>query len=200
MTLALVLLDLQVGILRAPGLPWDDAATPDRVQNAAAELLAAARHAGACVVHVGVARARRPGLFDQARTAMAERTGKAPREIMALLPGTRDIDFLLTPTPDEEVVYKIGVSAFQGTALDGLLRSQSAREVVIAGAFTHMVVESTARQGFDLGYRISVCAEACCAPKQQVHDTALSVGIPNFARIASLADAKQRFAEGTAHA
>jgi len=196
MTPALILLDLQAGILRAPGLPWDDAATPDRVLGAAGELLAAARGAGACIVHVGVARSRRPGLFDRPRTAMAERLGKAPRDVMPLLPGTPEVAFLLPPAIDEEMVYKLGVSAFQGTALDGLLRSRGVRDLVIAGTFTHMVVESTARQGFDLGYRMTVCAEACCAPKQQVHEAALSVGIPNFARIASLAEAKRLFAEG----
>lgn len=186
MTISLILLDFQQGILRAPGLPWDDAETPDKVLRAAKILLAAARETGAPVIHVGVARARRSGLADEPRTAMADKLGKAPRQAMPLAPDTPDIAFLLEPKADEEQVYKTGVSAFHGTALDGHLRSQGARDVIIAGAFTHMVVESTARQGFDLGYALHVCSDASCAPKQQVHDTALSVGIPNFARVVDL--------------
>jgi Isochorismatase family len=39
----------------------------------------------------------------------------------------------------------------QGTRLDMLLRNGNIHDVVVAGAFTRMVVESTVRQGFDLG-------------------------------------------------
>jgi nicotinamidase-related amidase len=193
MTRALVLLDLQAGILRAPGLPWDDPATPDRVLQAAKKLLDAARSAKAPVVHVGVNRARHRGGFDQPRTAMADRLGKAPRDAMPLLAGTPEVAFLLQAEAEEDIVHKVGVSAFQGTQLDQLLRSHGVEEVVIGGAFTHMVVESTARQGFDLGYRMVVCSEICCAPKQQVHEGSLNTGIPNFARVVSLDEAAGRF-------
>jgi nicotinamidase-related amidase len=181
--IALVLLDLQRGILRAPGLPWDDPRIPDKVLEAAGRLLVAGRKAGVPVIHVGVARARRSGLLDEPRTAVADKSGKAPRQVMPLAPGTPDVEFLLEAGADEERVYKTGVSAFHGTALDGHLRSQGVRDVIIAGVFTHMVVESTARQGFDLGYVMHVCADACCAPRRQIHDSALSVGIPGFARV-----------------
>lgn len=183
MTSALVLLDIQRGILQAPGLPWDDPDTPDKMLNAAERLLTEARRAGVPVIHVGVARARRSGLFDEPRTTVADNTGKAPRQAMPLAPETVDVDFLLEPEADEERVYKIGVSAFQDTALDTHLRSQGIRDVMIAGAFTHMVVESTARQGFDLGYAMHVCADASCSPKQQIHDSSLTIGIPGFARV-----------------
>lgn len=198
MTVAVVLLDLQRGILHAPGLPWDDVGTPGRVLDAARCLLAGAREAGVPVIHVGVARARRSGLFDRPRTAVADKTGKAPRQAMPLAPGTADIDFLLEPHAEEERIFKMGVSAFHGTALDGHLRSQGVRDVIIAGTFTHMVVESTARQGFDLGYTMHVCAQACCAPKQQIHDTSLTVGIPAFARVHDL-EAALKLMEARAH-
>jgi nicotinamidase-related amidase len=186
MTVALVLLDIQRGILQAPGLPWDDPATPDKILNAARRLLDEARDARRPVIHVGVARARRSGSFDAPRTAVADSIGKSPRQAMPLAPGTSDIEFLLAPREDEDRVYKIGVSAFQGTALDTHLRSQGVSDVLIAGAFTHMVVESTARQGFDLGYAMHVCADASCAPKQQIHDASLATGIPGFARVHDL--------------
>lgn len=195
---ALVLLDLQQGILFSPAIVWENPDTAKNTLRVAGELLEAARRAGAPVVHVGVARPNARGAFDEIRTAGARKSGRAPRDILALANGSPDVAFLLPPAPGEEVVYKIGVSAFEGTRLDHLLRHAGVRDVVVAGAFTHMVVESTVRQGFDLGYRMTVAADACCAPAAAPHNNALATGIPNFAVVTAAADAAGLFAGGPA--
>lgn len=183
MSIALVLLDLQNGILLSERIAWEDPSTPKRVLGVAETLLGGARDAGALVVHVGVVRPHIRGTFDMLRTNTAEKSGRAPRDVLALSSGSNDVEFVLPPAPGEETVHKIGVSAFQGTRLDGLLRNTQTRDVVVAGAFTHMVVESTVRQGFDLGYRMIVVEDACCAPAAAPHYAALTVGIPNFALV-----------------
>ncbi len=74
---------------------------------------------------------------DEARPRAARRSAPA---------GTTDVELALLPRPDE-IVQKVGVSAFQNTRrLDSVLRNAGAMDVYVAGAFTHMVVESTARQ------------------------------------------------------
>lgn len=183
MSIALVLLDLQKGILLSERIAWEDPSTPMRVLGVAETLLGAARDAGSLVVHVGVVRPHIRGALDIARTGTAEKSGRVPRDVLALSSGSADVEFVLPPAPGEETVHKIGVSAFQGTRLDGLLRNARTRDVVVAGAFTHMVVESTVRQGFDLGYRMIVVEDACCAPAAAPHHAALTVGIPNFALV-----------------
>lgn len=193
MTLALVLLDLQKGIMLSDRIAWDDPGTPRRIVAAAEKLLDGARAANIPVIHVGVERSRRRGGFDSIRTANADKSGKPPRDVLSLAAGTHDVEFVLAPGSGEEIVHKIGVSAFQGTRLDALLRNDGVDDVFVAGAFTHMVVESTVRQGFDLGYRMSVISDACCSPVAGLHDSALSVGIPNFSRIIQVADALERF-------
>ena len=122
----------------------------------ATSLLDAAREGGVPIVHEGVVRPHARGSFDALRTAGARKSGRASRDVVPLAPRSADVTFVYAPGPAEEVVHKIGVLAFQGTRLDGLLRNVGADEVVVAGAFTHMVVESTVRQGFDLGYRMIV--------------------------------------------
>lgn len=183
MSASLVLLDLQQGILRSGAIKFDDDSRVDGVIEAASRLLETARSADIPIIHVGVARPHRRGLFDDKRSANAAKSGKVPRDILPLAQGSAETEFVLAPLASEEVVYKSGVSGFQGTSLDALLRNAGVRDVVVAGAFTHMVVESTVRQGFDLGYRMHVVEEACCAPAMEPHRASLAVGIPNFATV-----------------
>lgn len=196
MSIALVLLDLQKGILASDAISFENPDTPKAVVRAAGSMLVAARAAARMVVHVGVARSHRRGTFDEIRTANARKSGRAPRDILALAPGSPDVDFVLSPADSEETIYKLGVSAFAGTRLDQLLRNAQIRDVVVAGAFTHMVVESTVRQGFDLGYRMIVVDDACCAPSAAPHNSSLAVGIPNFALVMDSATAIERLKQG----
>jgi nicotinamidase-related amidase len=197
MTIALVLLDLQTGILLSDRIKFEDAGMPRRALAAAETLRGAARAVGAPVVHVGVVRPRVRGAYDALRTTTALKLGRAPRDVLALAAGTDDIAFAVVPAADEEVVHKVGVSAFQGTRLDALLRNAGVADVVVAGAFTHMVVESTVRQGFDLGYRMTVVADGCCAPMVATHNAALTVSIPNFAVVVSSVEAVALFQRGS---
>jgi nicotinamidase-related amidase len=196
MTIALVLLDFQKGILLSDRIKFEDPEVPGKVLAVAESLRVAARTAGVLVVHVGVVRPRARGAYDALRTANAVKSGRAPRDNVPLEAGSDDVAFALAPHADDEVVHKVGVSAFQGTRLDALLRNGGVQDVIVAGAFTHMVVESTVRQGFDLGYRMTVVEDACCAPAPGPHNAALTVGIPNFAVIVSSANAMALFQQG----
>ncbi len=197
MSVALALLDIQTGILYSDKIPWERPEIPEETVTATATLLAAARGAGVPVLQVGVRRTVARGQFDEIRTAAAENAGKAPKDIMALAAGSDDIGFIHAPGDGEETIHKVGVSCFQGTRLDTVLRNLGARDVVVAGAFTHMVVESTVRQGFDLGYRMAVVPEACCSPNSTLHENSLKFGISNFARIIGLDDIGAFFKENT---
>lgn len=196
MTVALVLLDLQKGILLSDWVAFEDPDGPRKVIAVAGKLHGAARAAGVPVIHVGVVRPRARGAFDAVRTANAVKSGRAPRDLLALAAGSDDIGFAVVPDAGDEVVHKIGVSAFQGTRLDTLLRHAGVENVVVAGAFTHMAVESTVRQGFDLGYRMTVVEDACCSPTAAAHNSALAVGIPSFAVVVKSAQVDELFRHG----
>jgi len=196
MSAALVLLDLQRGILSSPAVAWDNPATPGAVSAVANELLRTARAARLLVVHVGVVRSHARGSLDDVRTSAARKSGRAPRDVLAMAAGTPDVEFVVAPAAGEEIVHKMGVSAFAGTRLDLLLRGAGVRDVFMGGVFTHMVVESTARQGFDLGYRMHVVSDACAAPALAPHQNALATGIPNFAVVMSAGDATAAMAAG----
>lgn len=183
MTSALVLIDIQRAILDPRFIKFQHPQTPETTVAAANALTVKARSMGMPVIHVGVARPYARGTFDTIRTSTAQAIGKPPRDTLALGQKSKDIEFLIPPLDTEEVIHKVGVSAFVGTRLDQLLRNQNISEVIVAGAFTHMAVESTVRSGFDLGYRMVVARDGCCAPSDAPHQNAIATGIPNFALV-----------------
>ena len=134
---ALVVIDAQReyvdGALPLPG------AAPALERIAA--LLAAARKAGAPVVHVQH-RGRPGGLFDPEKPAFEIAAQAAPRD-------------------DEEVVDKGLPNGFAGTRLKDVLDATGRKRLVLAGFMTHMCVSSTARAALDLGYQTTVVADAC---------------------------------------
>lgn len=66
----------------------------------------------------------------------------------------------VAPADGEPVIVKNLPSAFVGTDLDTRLRTLPSRNLILAGFMTHMCVNSTARNAFNLGYSPTVVAAA----------------------------------------
>jgi nicotinamidase-related amidase len=64
------------------------------------------------------------------------------------------------PRPGEPVIVKNFPSSFFQTDLDQHLRSTGTQNLVLAGFMTHMCVNSTARDAFNLGYRPTIVSAA----------------------------------------
>ncbi|WP_420705537.1 isochorismatase family protein, partial [Streptomyces sp. NRRL F-2747] len=108
---------------------------------AGARLLAAAREAGAPVVHI-----------------VNDGGEGTPYDIRAEIGA---ISAEVAPREGEPVVVKQVPNAFHATELEKTLRQLGAGpDLVIAGFMTHMCVTFTAQGAFNLGYRPTVVAEA----------------------------------------
>lgn len=90
---------------------------------------------------------------------------------MHAAPGSREAEFLPEVGPDagEIVLTKTTSSAFNGTTLDRLLRALGIRNLIVCGVFTTNCVESTVRDGADLGYSCIVVEDACGALLEDMH-------------------------------
>ncbi|MFF4906461.1 cysteine hydrolase family protein [Streptomyces sp. NPDC001260] len=66
----------------------------------------------------------------------------------------------VAPAPDEPVITKDHPSSFFGTDLETRLRRTGRQDLVLVGFMTHMCVNSTARDAFNLGYRPTIVAAA----------------------------------------
>jgi nicotinamidase-related amidase len=83
-----------------------------------------------------------------------------------LKPGTAGFahDDRVAPAGDEPVVVKEAPNAFVGTGLEQRLRDGEIDQLVVAGMMTSMCVDATVRAAVDLGFSVTVVADACAAP------------------------------------
>lgn len=83
----------------------------------------------------------------------------------------------VAPLPNETVVNKHRYSGFIHTRLASVLQTMKIETLIMTGVSTNLCVESTARDGFMLDYRIVLVQDACAAFSQAEHDmTVKTVG------------------------
>jgi len=84
------------------------------------------------------------------------------------LPNTEgaEIHASVAPVAGEPVVEKNFPNSFRATDLDERLKSAGVKHLVVAGMMTQMCVDSSVRQAFDLGYRVTLLADACATRAQ----------------------------------
>lgn len=161
----------------------------DQVIEAARQLLAGAREKELPILHVRIA--FRPDYADCPRNTPIFRKTV---ELGAVRNGEWGAQFMasLAPQPSERefVMTHTRISAFKGTAVEQTLRMLGVQHLIVAGVATHSVVENTVREAADLGYAITVAADACAAAAPHVHQAALSA-MALIADISTVAGALQ---------
>src|SRR5271156_3974602 len=155
-TSALVLIDLQKGVLAMPLAPHAAAAVYDR----SARLVQRFRSAGAPVVWVRVSFSRDGA--DAPRSMVDQPTDYAS------LPGGWD-EFPEPPPPSDLVITKRHWGAFYGTELDLQLRRRGVHTIVLGGISTNIGVESTARAAHEHGYSLVLVEDAMAAMAADEH-------------------------------
>lgn len=163
---ALVVIDLQKGILSLPTV-HPAAAIVER----SAELARAFRKRGLPVVLVNVSGSA-PGRTDAVRPKFAPQPDWAE-----LVPE-------LGPEEGDHLVTKQRWGAFLGTTLGEYLRGRGVTQVVLAGVATSIGVESTARSAYDLGFNVTLVADAMTDRDEQAHRHSVERIFPRLGEIA----------------
>ncbi|MCX4099183.1 cysteine hydrolase family protein [Nocardia sp. alder85J] len=171
-TPALVVIDLQQGIVSAHRDPAVDVAV-----ERAARLAAAFRRHRLPVVLVTVI-GRAPGRTDGGRSG----GGGVPPDGWADLVGELDAQ------PGDHLITKRRRSAFHDTGLDTLLRDLGATQVVLAGISTSSGVESTARSAADHGYHVVLATDAMTDPDPEAHRHSITRIFPKLGETATAAE------------
>lgn len=172
--LALVIIDLQKGIVAAPTQPHSTA----QVVANAAKLADACRARGAYVVLVHV------GPSADGKDALHPITDPQPPRPPPT-PGWDEFVPGIGPKPGDHVVRKRQWGAFYGTDLDLQLRRRGIDTILLCGISTNYGVESTARDAYERGYNQIIVEDACSSRAAEDHAFPFRAIFPRFAAIRS---------------
>ncbi|PVX77821.1 isochorismatase family protein [Paraburkholderia unamae] len=156
-TTALVMIDLQHGIVSRPVAPHSGA----QVVANARPLADALRAKGGAVVWVRVLLNDILALPADAPTRTLD-APPAPAQASELVPE-------IGAQPGDVIVSKRQWGAFYGTDLEQQLRRRGIDTIVIGGIATNFGVESTARQAFDLGFKLVFVEDATSGLNEEMH-------------------------------
>jgi ureidoacrylate peracid hydrolase len=92
-------------------------------------------------------------------------------------PDTQGAELVIQPASGDRVFTKHRYSAFSSEQFREFLRESSIDTVAVAGVDTHICVESTVRQGYDLGYRMLVLSDLVATRRSEMsrHENSLAV-------------------------
>ncbi len=175
--LALVVIDLQKGIV---GIPAQPHTAPSVVANAV-RLADACRTRGAFVVLVHV------GPSPDGKDALHPVTDPQPPRPPPT-PGWDEIVPELGPKPGDRVIRKRQWGAFYGTDLDLQLRRRGIDTILLCGISTNYGVESTARDAFERGYNQIFVEDACTSRAAEDHVFPFRAIFPRIGLVRSTTD------------
>jgi nicotinamidase-related amidase len=144
-----------------------------------ADLLAAARHAGVMLVFIQmtVLPGRASDSPAQIRFNLRLHDGRhgTAEPLTYTLDGSEGQQFVpgLEPEDGELVVKKYRSSAFWGTNLDLLLRSNGIKSVVVTGCTTEGCVESTARDAMFSDHYVVIATDAVASDDRSQHEASM---------------------------
>ena len=181
---ALVLIDLQNGVMGAPATPHSAA---DVLANAV-ELADTFRAHGAPVVLVRVSRAPDGIDWVPGRSEVgAHGGGGTPPE------GWDQIVDQLAGHPEDIVVTKRNWGAFYGTDLDLHLRRRGITQIVLGGVATSIGVESTARSAHEHGYHVTLATDAMSDLDADAHKHSVEKIFPRLGETGTTAEIVELF-------
>ncbi|GAA5000098.1 hydrolase [Streptomyces siamensis] len=175
---ALVVIDLQRGIVGAPNLTPN---SPADVVARSVELADAFREQGLPVVLVRV-------------TAAADGSDAAPGRVdggsssRSWPEGWDVVVDELSGHPGDIVVTKRNWGAFYGTDLDLQLRRRGVTQIVLTGIATSIGVESTARAAHEHGYHVTLATDAMADMNADSHRNSVERIFPRLGETGTTAE------------
>lgn len=175
---AVVIIDLQQGIVRMPLAPHTAADIVARTVRISARV----KQAGGLVIPVNVRfSADGADRLSQPVDQPMPVSGGMPADWSDLVPE-------IAALPADVRITKRQWSAFYGTELDLQLRRRGIDTIVLTGLATSFGVESTARDAWQMNYAVVFAEDAMSAPAAELHSHSVQRIFPRLGRIRSTDD------------
>jgi nicotinamidase-related amidase len=171
---ALILIDLQNGIVGMPTAPYSGEAVLAKGKELAQRFRAA--RAPVMLVNVAFSLDFSDALKMPVDRPPALPPGGLPKGWTELADGLAE--------PSDLRITKRQWGAFHGTELDLQLRRRGVTSVVIGGIATNIGVESTARAAHEHGYAVVLPEDAAAGPSAEMHAFAFEQIFPMLGRVA----------------
>jgi len=172
---ALVLIDLQHGVVAMPTQPYSSSSVVEK----SGQLAEAFRAKGAPVVFVRVDLANMTPV--DADVILRDPSNPPPAIASEIVPE-------VGKQPGDLVVTKLHWSAFQGTDLEEQLRAMNVDTLVLAGIATNFGVESTVRAAISLGFSVVLVEDATTSINADAHHMVYRLVFPMIARVRTADD------------
>ena len=91
----------------------------------------------------------------------------------------------LEPHPEDVVIHKPSYGAFYDTPLKTILRNLGRDTIVICGTLTNYCCGTTARQGYERGFKVVVGSDVCATDDPAMQEPELKVLRKGFAKVLS---------------
>lgn len=167
---ALIVLDLQKGIVGIPGIP-----AMDETIDHSATLARAFRERNLPVVLVNVT-APAPGRTD------------TPRPNLNFPPDWTDLLPALEPAATDILISKQSPGAFIGTTMHEELQRRGVTQVILTGVATSQAVIATARTAFDHGYHVVFVSDAMTDFDLAAQDFLLTSTFPRIGEVTTTSE------------
>lgn len=89
----------------------------------------------------------------------------------------------LEPHPEDHIVRKARMSAWEGTSLERILKAEGRDILIETGAWTNMSIEHTARTGADKGYVMIIPEDGCSTMNADWHNASINYAMQNVALV-----------------
>jgi nicotinamidase-related amidase len=184
---ALVVVDVQNDFASPQGVcgvVGDDLSAVPAMVGRLVLLIESARKAGVLIVYLRT-------IYDQPvlSPALAEQYERRRYPNSICLSGTRGAAFVeeIAPreAPNEIILTKHRYSAFWGSSIDLVLRSNGIRTLVLTGIATEVCVESTARDAFFQDYQVVLVDDCMSSFSPERHAATVTVVARSFGVVAS---------------
>jgi nicotinamidase-related amidase len=145
-------------------------------------LVAAARSAGATIVHAPIAFA--PGYGELSDHPYGILKGVVDSTAFVKGEWGAEIADALAPQAGDLVVEgKRGLDTFATTNLDFILRARGITTIALGGFLTNCCVESTMRTGYEKGYEVITLSDCVAATSTEEHENAIRFDFPMFSDV-----------------
>ncbi len=146
------------------------------------KLVAAAREAGATIVHAPITFA--PGYGELSAHPYGILKGVVDSTAFVKGEwGAEIVDTLAPQAGDVVIEGKRGLDAFASSNLEFILRARGITTIALGGFLTNCCVESTMRSGYEKGYQVITLADCVAATSAEEHDNAIKYDYPMFSEV-----------------